>query len=119
MDYQVILKELAPCGLDCSRCFAYSEGETKRLSTELLAALGKFERVTARLAGLVPALQHYPEFKEVLVFFTRGSCPGCRSGGGQFPPCSARLRPEPPGGAGFHEERSSIIPVPIRAWAPL
>jgi len=90
MDYQVILKELAPCGLDCSRCSSYNEGEVKKLSTELLDTLGNYERVAARLAGFVPALQHYPEFKEVLVFFTRGSCPGCRSGGGQFPPCSAR-----------------------------
>jgi hypothetical protein len=46
--------------------------------------------MAARRAGLVPALQHYPEFKEVLAFFTQGNCPGCRVGGGQFPLCSAR-----------------------------
>ncbi|RJQ29290.1 MAG: DUF3795 domain-containing protein [Peptococcaceae bacterium] len=89
-DHQAILKELAPCGLDCFRCASYSQGEIKKLSTELLDALGNFEKVAARLAGFVPALKNYPEFKEVLVFLTRGSCSGCRAGGGQFPLCSAR-----------------------------
>lgn len=89
-DYRTILQELAPCGLDCSRCSSYNEGNTKKLSTALLDVLGNYERVAARLAGFVPVLKNYPEFKEVLVFFTQGSCPGCRPGGGQFPPCAAR-----------------------------
>ncbi|GEM_PF-5382661 len=38
-DYQAILKELAPCGLDCSRCASYNQGEIKKLITRLLTLL--------------------------------------------------------------------------------
>ncbi len=44
MNYKEILNHLAPCGLDCSKCFAFSEGEIKLLSSRLEQLLGAFDR---------------------------------------------------------------------------
>lgn len=90
MDYEVILRELAPCGLDCSRCAAYGEGEIKKLSTMLNGSLENFEKIAEKMAGHVPALAGFRQFKEVLEFFAGAVCPGCRSGGAQNPFCSAK-----------------------------
>lgn len=90
MEYGAILQELAPCGIDCSRCAACEKGEIKRLSVMLDNSLASFEKVAEKMARFVPALAGYPQFKEVLEFFARAGCPGCRAGGGQNPHCAAR-----------------------------
>lgn len=89
-DYEVALSELAPCGLDCSRCFGYAGGEIRDLAATLLDRLGNFDRVARRLSGVVPAFQEYPRFHEVLTVMAGASCLGCRAGGGHFPPCAAK-----------------------------
>jgi hypothetical protein len=89
-DYAVTLQELAPCGLDCARCFGYAGGEIKALAAALLDRLGNFEPVASRLCGVVPALQDYARFQELLNMMAAASCPGCRAGGGRFPPCAAK-----------------------------
>jgi hypothetical protein len=43
LDYEEILTHLAPCGLDCSKCFACSEGEIKLVSRILERLLGSFD----------------------------------------------------------------------------
>jgi hypothetical protein len=88
--YDIVLGRLAPCGLDCTRCVAYVDGDVKRLATELGEALVGYEKMAARMAGFVPALAHYGEFADVLAFLKNGSCTGCRAGGSTAPFCAAR-----------------------------
>lgn len=89
-DYQVILSELAPCGLDCSRCARYKDGEIKKLSTELVKRLEGFEKVAPKIGDFIPALKAYPQFQDILNFFTQADCTGCRFGEAQFPLCAAK-----------------------------
>jgi len=89
-DYQAVLKELAPCGLDCSRCARYANGEIKKLSTELTKRLEGFEKVAAKLGDIVPAFANYRQFSDVLAFFTQADCSGCRYGEAPFPLCAAK-----------------------------
>lgn len=87
MEYKDIIDILAPCGLDCRRCFAYSEGEIKALSTKLQALLGSFDRHAERFSVFLPAFKDYPSFKELLAYFTRVDCDGCRKGVCKYPNC--------------------------------
>ncbi|MEW6184062.1 MAG: DUF3795 domain-containing protein [Bacillota bacterium] len=89
-DYQVILGELAPCGLDCSRCARYGGGEIKKLAAELIKRLEGFEKAAAKIGDFVPALKGYPQFREILNFFTQADCSGCRYGEAPFPLCAAK-----------------------------
>ena len=90
MDRNVILHELAPCGLDCSRCVSCSGGVIKKMSDDLSAALAGFEHKAPFFAKMAPALEGYPQFTEVLKHFSSAGCSGCRDGGGKFPPCAAK-----------------------------
>ena len=89
-DQSEIVERLAPCGLDCRRCYGYSGGSIKENSTQLLESLSGLEKVAGMLEGVIPAFKGYPQFKEMLEFLAGGSCPGCRQGGSKFPLCSAR-----------------------------
>ncbi|MCL6559782.1 MAG: DUF3795 domain-containing protein [Firmicutes bacterium] len=48
-DRETILKGLAPCGLDCSRCARYKDGEVRGLATELIERLEGFEKVAPKI----------------------------------------------------------------------
>jgi hypothetical protein len=85
MEYKEISDSLAPCGLDCRRCFAHSEGEIKMLSLKLKERLGFFDRAAEKFSGSYPLFKSYPSFKELLFFFTLGDCKGCRKGTCKFP----------------------------------
>lgn len=85
MDYQQIVKEIAPCGLDCQRCAAYSQGEIKELSAQLLSKLGKYERLAKIMSAKQPAFAQYQSFKDILTFFSQASCDGCRSNASACP----------------------------------
>ena len=87
MEYKDILDILAPCGLNCRKCFAYSEGEIKVLSTELQELLGSFDRYAERFSVFIPAFKDYPFFKELLAYFTQADCNGCRKGVCKYPNC--------------------------------
>ena len=80
MKYGDILNVLAPCGLDCQKCFAYVEGEIKTVSTRLHELLGSFDRSAERFSAFLPVFKNYPSFKKLLVHFTESSCNGCRRG---------------------------------------
>ena len=80
MKYKDILNILAPCGLNCVKCFAYSEGEIKMLSGRLQELLGSFDRSAERFSAFLPIFKNYPSFKELLAFFTKSDCRGCRNG---------------------------------------
>ncbi len=87
MDYEKIKVVLAPCGLNCSKCMAFDEGDIKTHSRGLKEALGNFDNYAKRFSGFWPVFAHYPEFKQVLEQFTQGNCRGCRSGDCKYPNC--------------------------------
>jgi hypothetical protein len=79
MDYEDIVKRLAPCGLDCARCADYDKGEIKELSLKLSSLLRNYGRVAKLKSDGVPAFANYPQFEEILTLLSNGSCGGCRS----------------------------------------
>ena len=46
MDVAEARSRLAPCGLDCSRCADYEQGEIKEHSSRLLELLGNYQRLS-------------------------------------------------------------------------
>ena len=78
MEYKDILLRLAPCGLDCSRCFYYHDNEIKNLSKRLSELLYGFDDVAEKVSNWLPQLKKYPEFKEILDLIIQGDCRGCR-----------------------------------------
>ncbi len=76
-----IKEKMAPCGLHCGQCFAFKDGKIKKHSEELKKALGNFDAYAQRFAELLdkPVFKKYPDFKEMLEFFTTVECSGCRN----------------------------------------
>jgi hypothetical protein len=89
--HKEILKTLAPCGLNCLKCFAYGEGEIKFHSSKLSELLGAFDRYAERFSRFSPVFSKYPSFKEVLAFLAQGNCLGCRKGTCRYPDCGVIL----------------------------
>ncbi|MBN2411164.1 DUF3795 domain-containing protein [candidate division KSB1 bacterium] len=87
MDYNNILKILAPCGLNCEKCMGFYNGLIKKHSIELKNLLGSFDQYAKRFSEFIPVFKNYPQFKELLDFLTQGDCPGCRSGACRYPDC--------------------------------
>ena len=81
MNYNNILNNLGPCGLNCSKCFAFENGTIKQLSSELKYNLGNFDIYAERFVELLdkPVFSKYPEFKEMLNHFANAECKGCRN----------------------------------------
>jgi len=72
---------LAPCGLNCSKCYAFTGGDIQQLSSRLRTALGNFDRYAERFVELTGGdiFKKYPDFKEMLAYFASGDCNGCRN----------------------------------------
>jgi len=87
MEYKDILNILAPCGLNCRKCLAYSEGEIRTHSIDLQKLLGSFDRYAERFSLFLPVFKNYPFFKELLAYFTQADCNGCRKGACKYPNC--------------------------------
>ncbi|UCH63159.1 MAG: DUF3795 domain-containing protein [Fidelibacterota bacterium] len=87
MEYKEILDILAPCGLNCCKCYAYSVGEIKIHSTKLQELLGSFDKYAERFSAFLPIFKSYPSFKELLQHFTKANCNGCRKGTCIYPDC--------------------------------
>ena len=81
MTYAKIINKLAPCGLNCAKCFAYDKGNIKKLSIDLQTNLGKFDIYANRFVELLdePSFKNYPDFKEMLNYFACVECKGCRN----------------------------------------
>lgn len=75
-----IIEILAPCGLNCKKCLAFYKGDIQFHSSRLKESLGSFDRYAERFSTFMPVFKNYPQFKELLEFFTQGECRGCRSG---------------------------------------
>jgi len=84
-----IINNLAPCGLDCVRCARYEQGEISTHSSALLAKLGNFKAMAAKMSGFFAPFTQYDSFEETLKFFASASCGGCRAGGSKLPGCTA------------------------------
>ncbi len=87
MKYDDILDTLAPCGLNCGKCQAYSEGEIRKHAAELKRLLGSFDRYAERFSSFLPVFKKYPAFKELLNQFSEANCKGCRQGDCKYPNC--------------------------------
>lgn len=76
-----ILEKLGPCGLNCSKCFAFINGSIKEHSNNLKESLGNFDIYAHRFNELLhePIFKKYPDFKEMLTYFANVSCKGCRN----------------------------------------
>jgi hypothetical protein len=85
-----ILFDLAPCGLDCSRCVSYKFGRVKEISKELAEHLQNFAARAEKMSAFVPVLKEYNTFEETLKFLMNGDCNGCRKGDGKYPECAAK-----------------------------
>jgi len=90
MSYERALKELAPCGIDCSRCAAFGQGPVVKLSNELKASLENFEHMAKKMEDVMPILKEYDSFMRVLTLFSEGDCAGCRYGNANYPDCAAK-----------------------------
>ncbi len=80
MEYSEVINSLAPCGLNCSKCFAFKNGTIKKLSSELKDNLGNFDVYAERFVELLdePIFKKYSDFKEMLNHFSNVECNGCR-----------------------------------------
>ena len=76
-----ILEALAPCGLNCAKCFAHVDGDIRRYSLKLKEKLGNFEIYARRFERLLgnSIFEKYPDFKEMLDYLASESCRGCRN----------------------------------------
>ena len=75
-----LLKKLAPCGLPCFTCAGFEEGIIKKHSIALLRLLESFDDYTEKISEFEPKFKKYPDFKEILVLFSKAECKGCRDG---------------------------------------
>jgi len=76
-----IKSSLAPCGLNCEKCFAHVNGDIRRYSLKLKEKLGNFNIYARRFETLLgdPIFQKYPDFKDMLDYFALENCKGCRN----------------------------------------
>ncbi len=77
---QDIVQTLAPCGLNCRKCFAFSDGEIRLLSQRLKELLGNFDNYTERISRFLPVFKNYSSFKILLHYLAEGDFLGCRNG---------------------------------------
>lgn len=88
---QELTRLIAPCGLYCGGCLAFSGGPIRNHARALAELLGpNFATYAERLSAMNPALGDYPPFARLLSFLASGSCQGCREGGCLLGDCGVR-----------------------------
>ena len=90
MNYKEILDILAPCGLNCYKCYSNSNGEIRKNSLNLLNLLGSFDVYAERFSSFLPIFKNYPAFKELVSYFSNENCNGCRKGTCIYPDCRVK-----------------------------
>ena len=90
MEYTDILNKIAPCGLNCYKCFANSEGEIRNTSIALQELLASFDIYAERFSSFLSIFKEYPSFKKLLSYLSEENCPGCRKGSCLYPGCGVR-----------------------------
>lgn len=80
MELELINNRLAPCGLNCGNCYAFVDVDIKKLSHELKKSLGNFDVYAERFTEMPDRdiFKKYPDFKELLAYFSATDCHGCR-----------------------------------------
>jgi len=87
VSYEEVLQDLAPCGLNCSKCMAFEEGPIRSHAGELVRLLGSFDSYAERFSKFMPVFNDYPGFRNLLDFFSKADCRGCRKGECRYPNC--------------------------------
>ena len=87
VEQEELQKKVAPCGLLCHTCTGAVDGVIRKHSQALLAYLENYDRFAKIFSYHEPRLKKYPEFKDVLLFFSEAGCEGCRSGNCPYPGC--------------------------------
>ena len=87
MEYATILECIAPCGLSCEKCTGYAKGKIREHGMKLRELLGGFDRYAERFSSFLPVFKNYPAFKELLEYFCKADCAGCRKGACKYPNC--------------------------------
>ena len=80
MELKEIIEIIAPCGLDCLKCVAYTNGMIQKTSKELQKLLGNFEGYAQKYSKFYPAFQDYEAFNRMLQYLAEPRCDGCRKG---------------------------------------
>lgn len=81
MNNNEIKQRIAPCGLHCGGCFAFTGGAIARHSQQLKQLLGNFDVYAKRFVDLLdePIFEKYPDFAQILTLFADAQCTGCRN----------------------------------------
>jgi len=78
---------IAPCGLVCYSCPAYTDGPVAQHGRALRRWLEGFGPMAAAFSAWEPALTDYPAFERVLAKLSDWGCAGCHSGGCPMADC--------------------------------
>ena len=90
---QEVLDTIAPCGLNCRKCYSHVDGPIGRHAKSLQDLLGpNFSVYAQRFSQLgLTKFNAYPQFKELLSYLAAPDCSGCRKGDGcKYPGCGVR-----------------------------
>lgn len=90
---QEVLDTIAPCGLNCRKCFAHVDGPIGRHARALRDLLGpNFAVYAQRFSSLgLTKFEAYPGFAQLLSYLAEPDCRGCRTGDGcKWPGCGVQ-----------------------------
>jgi hypothetical protein len=90
MNDKEALNHLAPCGLSCSKCFAFRKGDIGKHSRALKDLLGNFDVYAERFSAFLPQFEDYPGFKRLLTYLSSPDCEGCRKDTCKWPDCGVQ-----------------------------
>lgn len=83
-----VVSRLAPCGLHCGACLAFTGGPVQTQARGILDALGpNFAPYAERFKAVDPIFGDHPAFARFLEYLAQGKCTGCRGTGCLFEAC--------------------------------
>ena len=83
-----MIVEVAPCGIDCSRCIALIDGDARKHAEALQEIFGpSFHKFAEKFAERLPVLAKYGDFREFVDFLAGVDCAGCRNAPVDEKPC--------------------------------
>ena len=86
-----ILKNIAPCGLWCGKCFAFKDSDITKQARALAEALGEnFKPYSEMFGNTLPEFNNYDTFRDLLDLLAEEKCDGCRNQKCMFFDCRVR-----------------------------
>jgi len=86
-----LLRLIAPCGLYCGGCLAFTGGAIRNHARALRDLLGpNFGAYATRMEAMNSTFAQYQGFSSLLDFLSSGACGGCRDGGCLLGNCGVR-----------------------------